>query len=168
MKAKDRTWQCTQNALPSPVMEWLLGHRSSKGGAARYCERAQRFADYWHRGTEEAQKLERAWGKIEATARDDDALMRLFATMPDAPVVEPLAGIYGRRNIDAAEERRRNAATRKHIGAVREALAPRSFKNYAGDAQATGDAAVLAYQALVVQARDLRAGLAVFDQMLKL
>src|ERR1044072_9293906 len=162
-KRKPNQWESAPEALPPGVARWLGGI----GRANAHAARALRFVVYWHQSPEDAETLGCAWSSIERAAISEEKLIGLFMSLPDVPTVDQYPAIHEPRSVDAGEELRRNRKTRKHIDAVIASLSGNALRRYAGDAKATGEQAVAAYQAVAEAKRELQSGLRAYDQMLE-
>ncbi|MGA3845978.1 hypothetical protein ACI2UC_20365 [Ralstonia nicotianae] len=140
--------------LPSVIAKWLAALPQT-GKSRRYFDRAKRFERAWRDSPDAAEKLLRAWRTLERAAVNEDALLTLFIVMPDAPDDEPFPLIFGRRNIDAKEEKDRYMEMRGHAVALAEFLGSRNWRHLASDCGATGGEALGHYSKF----RNLSAGI---------
>lgn len=130
--------------LPGVVAEWLAAQPRT-GKARRYFDRAERFERAWRVSPEAANRLQKAWLTLEREALNEDALLTLFIVMPDAPDDEPFPLVFGRRNVDAKEEKDRYTEMRGHAVALAEFLGSRAWNHLASDCGATGSEALWYY-----------------------
>lgn len=87
-----------------------------------FAERRQRFANYAGASFEQEQELASAWHAVEKAAASDNALLTLFYIFPDAPDVQPFRAVYGRRRLNASDEKAAYVELRAHVAALVEFL----------------------------------------------
>lgn len=151
--------------IPVAVGEWIVSRQRARSDDP-HVQRGARLVDHYRQGDAEAKELSDAWSRLARAARSDDDLVAFFAAFPDGPEAEPFARVFGRRHVDAGEERRRYKVNEKRARALLPALQYENLQRLAADAQATGARAVAAYRSFALLRRDLVRGLSAYAELL--
>lgn len=109
-----------------PVRAWVGGLNQSQNGKQSPPElRFNRLMDYREQSYKSETDLDRAFSNLSKNAINEDALISIFISLPDAPDAQPFTGLsHGRRVLDPSSEHEKYLEMADHVDALLNFLKP--------------------------------------------